>query len=229
MTAQHETAPAARSSRAPMRVLHGAGNFRESLSLARRPEVEAIEADVWVRSGRLFAHHERPLGPLPLTIGPRGIRPEPRRPVEFAELLDAVAGNAELLVDLRSWLGDPAPDVARALLPLADRSHLRVSCESWAIADRLRAWIPDLRVAYSVRSEAQLRRYHVGQANGSLEPTDVSIRHTLLHSALEVESLRRWAGWIGVWTVGEARRARELASWRVDAVVSNDLAVLAAI
>ena len=229
MTAPHEPAHAQRPARTPLRVLHRAGNVRESLPLARRPEVDAIEADVWVRSGRLIAHHARPLGPLPLTIGARGIRREPRRPIDFAELLSAIEGSAELVVDLRSWLGDPAPDVARALLPLADRSRLRVTCESWAIADRLRAWVPDLRVAYSVRSEAQLRRYHVGQADGSLAPTDVAVRHTLLHSALEVESLRRWAAWIGVWTVGEAGRARELAAWGVDAVVSDDLAVLAAL
>jgi hypothetical protein len=92
--------------------------------------------------------------------------------------------------------------------------------------------VPDLRVAYSVRSEAQLRRYHFEQATaaiGARAPTAVAVRHTLLHSALEVESLRRWASWIGVWTVAEASRARELAAWGVDAVVSDDLAVLAAL
>ena len=210
-------------------MLHRAGNFRDSLVLAARPEVDAIEADVWVRSGRLIAHHERPLGPLPITVGREGIHLEPQLPVNFHELVWAVEGHAELLVDLRSWLGDPAPDVARALLPLPERSHLRVACESWAIADRLRAWLPDLRVAYSVRSEAQLRRYVVAQSDGTLAPTPITVRHTLLHSALEVESLRRWADWIGAWTIAEVARARELAAWGVDAIVSDDIALLAAL
>ena len=213
----------------PLRVLHRAGNSRGSLALARRPEVDAIEADVWMRSGRLVANHDRPLGPFPLTVGRGGIRREPRQPVDFAELLAAVDGHAELLIDLRSWFGDPAPDVARALLPLPDRSHLRVACESWATAERLRAWVPDMTVAYSIRSEADLRRFFVERMAGKLPPAAVAVRHTLLHSALEAESLSRRASWVAAWTVDDAARAQELAGWGVDAIISNEPDVLDAL
>lgn len=211
------------------RILHAAGNYRETLPLARLPEVDAIEADVWMRSGDVFVNHARPLGPIPYTIGSGGLRRNEDDRVDVVELLSAVEGCAQLVLDLRSWFGDPAPDVMRALHPLRDRSHLLVSCESWAIADRLRVWLPDLRVAYSIRSEGQLRRYVQGRIGGGLVESAVMVRHTLLRAATEVESLRRWATTVGVWTVDDVGRARQLVAWGVDSVTSNELGVLAAL
>ena len=208
-------------------MLHRAGNARDAAALARRPEVDAIEADVWVRAGEIHVHHERPLGPLPIAIDRRG----PRlllRPARLETLL-ADPGGARLMLDLRSWFGDPAPDLARALLALPQDARPIVSCESWATAARLRAWLPGLLVARSIRSEAQLRRYHFEAARGGGGPAPVSVRHGLLHAAPELESLRRRAGWVAVWTVGGADRARELALWGADAVVAADLGTLAAL
>lgn len=211
------------------RILHAAGNYRETLPLARLAEVDAIEADIWLRSGDVFVNHARPLGPLPYTLGSDGLRRNDADRVNVGELLAAVEGCAQLVLDLRSWFGDPAPDIMRALHPLKDRSHLLVSCESWAIADRLRVWLPDLRVAYSIRSEGQLRRYIQGRMGDGLLETSVMVRHTLLRSAGEVESLQRWAAGVGVWTVDDVDRARQLVAWGVDSLTSNELAVLAAL
>ena len=208
-------------------MLHRAGNARAAAVLARRPEVDAIEADVWVRSGEARVHHERPLGPLPIAVDRRG----PRlllRPPRLETLLGDLGGG-RLMLDLRSWFGDPAPDLARALLALPQDARPIVSCESWATAARLRAWLPGLLVARSIRSEAQLRRYHFEAARGGEGPAPVSVRHGLLRSAPELESLRRRAGWVAVWTVGGAARARELARWGADAVVAADLGTLAAL
>jgi glycerophosphoryl diester phosphodiesterase len=212
-----------------LRVLHGAGNIRDLLPLATHPAVDAIEADIWVRGDQLVAHHDRPLGPLPLTIGGTGIHREDTDPVMLREILEAVGSHTRVVLDLRSWLADPAPDLARELLRIEDRSHLTVSCEAWQIADRLRAWMPDLRVAYSIRSEPQLRRYvHSSIAyRGSARP--IAIRHDLLHTPEEVDALRRHAGTIAAWTVDDVDRALELAAWRVDAIVSNHLTVLNAL
>lgn len=209
------------------RVLHAAGNYRDLHPLALHPAVDAIEADTWVRFGELVAHHERPLGRLPLMVHPRGLRRALTDPVQFGELVLAVQGCAALVLDLRSWLGDPAPDVARVLLGLRDRSHIAVTCESWKVADRLRAWLPGQRVAYTVRSERDLRRYLTGRVSGAIpEPAPVAVRHTLLHSPGEVESLRRRAGHVAVWTVDDVDRAIELAGWGIDEIVSNRLQVL---
>ena len=207
--------------------------MRDLLPLAAHPAVDAIEADVWVRGDRLVAHHDRPLGPLPFTIGRGGFHRETKDPVYLAEILEAVGHrqpHTQLVLDLRSWIADPAPDLARALLRLPDRDHVVVSCEAWTNADRLRAWIPDLHVARSVRYEPQLRRYML-EANttaaGATRP--VAIRHTLLHSAEEVRAIRRHAGRVAVWTVDDVDRALDLAEWGVDAIVSNEITVLNAL
>jgi hypothetical protein len=211
------------------RILHAAGNYRETLPLAGHPDVDAIEADVWMRSGQIFVNHARPLGPLPYVISSAGIRRQEHDRVNVEQLLEAVDGCAELVLDLRSWFGDPAPDLVRILYPVQDRSHLIVTCESWAIADRLRAWLPRLRVAYSIRSEGQLRRYLQGRIGGAFPETAVTVKHSLLRAPEEVESLLRWAGTVGVWTVDEVARARELRDWGVHSITSNELAVLAAL
>ena len=130
------------------------------------------------------------------------------------------------MLDLRSWFNDPAPDVARELLAAPDHGRVSVTCESWGVADRLQAWMPALRVAYSVRSERQLRRYVAGRMDGAIGPMAVAVRHSLLHSEREVESLRRRAGHVAVWTVDDADRAIELTGWGVDAIVSNHIDVL---
>jgi hypothetical protein len=216
-----------------MRILHGAGNLRDLLPLANHPAVDAIEADLWVRGDQIVAHHDRPLGPLPFTIGRSGIHRERKDPVGLAEIFAAVGDvdpHTQVVLDLRSWLADPAPDLARELLTLPDRSHLIVSCESWAIADRLRAWVPDLRVAYSVRFEPQLREF-ILRCNTEPDetPRPIAIRHTLLHSAEEVRALRRHAGTIAVWTVDDVDRALDLVEWGVDAIISNNVTVLNAL
>lgn len=215
-----------------LRILHRAGNLRDLLPLATHPAVDAIEADIWVRGERLVAHHDRPLGPLPLTLGRGGIHREAADLVDLVEILEAVGDahpHTELVLDLRSWLADPAPDLARALLALPQRDHLIVSCEAWSIADRLRAWVPDLRVAYSVRFEPQLRRYMHEANTVDGPPRPIAIRHTLLHTAEEVRAIKRHAGTIAAWTVDDVDRALELTEWGVDAIVSNDITVLNAL
>lgn len=212
------------------RILHGAGNTGRGnldtlLALARHPSVDAIEADVWVHGDRMLAHHERPLGPLPILVGPHGLR---RRgtTLHLQTIIEATAGHAGLVVDLRSWLGDPAPDLARALADEDVRGRIRVTCEDWRIADRVRAWLPDIRVGYSVRTEAQLRAYLAGRDAGRIPETAVAVRHTLLHTPDEVAALRDRARRVNAWTVDDADRALQLATWGVDEITSNHVTVL---
>jgi len=214
------------------RILHGAGNIRDLLPLASHPAVDAIEADIWVRGESLVAHHDRPLGPLPFTIGKHGVHHEDKNPVDLEDIFGAIGApdpHAHLLLNLRSWLADPAPDLARKLLATSYLDHLAVSCEASPVADRLRAWIPELLVTYSVRYEQQFRRYMLEANLEDLPPRPVSIRHTLLHSAEEVRSLKERAGSVDAWTVDDVDRALELAEWGVTGIVSNNVTVLNAL
>ena len=209
------------------RVLHGAGNDRALLAMAAHPAVDAIEADVWSFGGTILAHHNVRLGPLPLTVGRSGIA-RLGDAVTLDAIITAATGHADVILDLRSVFGDPSADLVRALGD-ADRSRIRVTCEDWVLADRVRAWAPDLGVAYSIRSEAQLRAYLAGRDAGRIAETAVVVRHTLLHSADEVAALRDRAGRVGAWTIDDTDRALELVDWGVDEVTSNRLSVLNAI
>lgn len=208
-----------------IRTLHGAGNDRALHRLACHPGVDAIEADVWLRDSTLEAHHERPLPGLPLLIGRNGLRRR-RQPITLDELAGAVQDCSALLLDLRSWIGDPAPAVAHLLLGLESAPSIAVTCESWPTADRLRAWIPELRVSYSVRSERQLRRFIAGRIDGTIAECGIAVRHTLLPDAGTVEAAQRWTNHLAVWTVDDVDRAMALARWGVDEIASNQLIVL---
>jgi hypothetical protein len=207
------------------RILHRAGNDRALHALSHHPAVDAIEADIWSVGGHLVAHHERPLGRLPFGLHRRGVAR--LLPVPIEALLE-LTEHAELVLDLRAWSGDPAPDLARLLEPL-DRSRMRVTCEDWHLAERVHAWLPDLDVAYSIRSEQQLRRYLAERDAERILQMPVVIRHTLLHTPDEVEALRLRAGDVGVWTVDDAARALDLKAWGVDRLTSNRITVLNAV
>lgn len=207
------------------RILHRAGNDLTTIPLSHHPAVDAIEADLWSVGGRLVAHHERPIGRSPFGLSRRGVTR--LLPIPLAALLDVVE-DASVILDLRAWAGDPAPDLARALEHV-DQSRLRVTCEDWHLADRVHAWLPDLDVAYSIREERQLRSYLAGRDAGTLEARPIVIRHSLLHTPDEVAAIRIRAGDIGVWTVDDAARALDLKSWGVDRITSNRITVLNAI
>lgn len=212
---------------APTRILHRAGNFQELLHLSGHLAVDAIEADIWVWGGKLFAHHERPVGRM--LFGTRGpALGVDRVPLEV--ILEAVSGRCDFVIDLRTWFGDPAPDLARTLAVLLDDySHIHVTCEAWHIADRLREWLPGINVAYSIRSARQLRGFLRDVDAGTFRATPVTVRESLLRSRGVVEALRLRAGRVGAWTVDDVERALELSAWNVDAVVSNRLNVLNAL
>lgn len=212
------------------RILHRGGNSRDLLDSPGHPAVDAIEADVWVHDRRMLVHHDRPLRPFPFTAG-HGIHRIRRDGIRLPELNEAVlAHDAELILDLRSYFSDPSADVVRELLELPDRSHISVSCESWKIGERLRAWLPDLEVLYSVRRERHLRAFlgRSHELDGRPLP-GVAVKHSLLHSPAEVEALRRRAERVTVWTVDDVDRALELISWGVDKITSNHISVLNAI
>lgn len=209
-----------------VRTLHGAGNVAVPQPLAPEAPVDVLEADAWVIRGRLVLQHDRPVSAYPVGLHQRGVRLR-AKPGSLEALLAAASGRAVSL-DMRAWLNDPAPDVFRALdeLDVDTRASLRFTCESWSLAERLRAWLPDMPAAYSIRSEAQLRRFIEGRLAEVIPEVGVTVRHSLLHAPGEVAALRRFTPRITVWTVDDLERARALAAWGVDEVVSNRLEVL---
>ncbi len=211
-----------------VRTLHRAGNRRAVPPLSDLP-IDAIEADAWVVRGQVVLQHARPLGGLPLSLHRRGIFLESQRR-SLEGLLAQLDPRLKLVLDVRAWVNDPTPDIFTAIAHRpAEGPTIAFSSEAWGIADRLGAWLPEHASAYSVRSEAQLRRYIEGRNAGTQAAMPVAIRHTLLRDASEVEALRRFTPRVAAWTVDDVERARALAAWGVDEIVSNRIEVLAAL
>ena len=211
-----------------LRILQGAGNFRDTLLLARHEVVDGISADLWVRDGEAFVHHARRLGPLRYTVSRAGIRRYDRDRIPVEVVLSAAEGRL-LVLDVRTESGDPAPEIARIVYPLHDRSRIVVACEERSLMDRLRAWQPDLPVAHALPTEGALRRYIQGRINGSLPPMPVIVPEALLHTPHELASLAARSASVGVRNVRTPARAAELAAWGADLIMAPTLDVLAAV
>lgn len=208
-----------------LRVLQGAGNGRDSLLLARHELVDGVSADVWLHNGEVYVHDEYRFAPLRFAVGRGGVRRGQPRRIPLDAVIDAV--DARLLVlDVRAGGGDPAPDIARALYALPDRSRFVVACEELDLMERLRAWQPDLPVAYAIPSEGALRRYVQARMSNALPPMAVIVSEALLHTRLEMESLAARATSVGVRNVRTAERARELAAWGAHLVMASTLEAL---
>lgn len=95
--------------------------------------------------------------------------------------------------------------------------------------ERLRAWQPDLPVAYAIPSEGALRRYVQARMGNALSPMAVIVPEALLHTRLEMESLAARATSVGVRNVRTAERARELAAWGAHLVMASTLEALAGV
>jgi hypothetical protein len=213
----------------PLRILQGGGNSRATLPLVTHEAVDGIEADVWVQGGEVFVHPSHPMAPLPFAARRGAPRRTEQDRVEIVEVLATVDGRARLVLNLRTTGGDAASDLARVLYPLPDRSHLVLTCESWAVADRLRAWLPDTRVCTLLATERALRRYIQGRMAGTTPELSVVVPASMLHSPTEVESLRRRADFVVVRDAETPERARAFAEWGVDVVIGRSLDVLAAV
>ena len=99
------------------RILQGAGNFRDTLLLARHEVVDGISADLWVRDGEAFVHHARRLGPLRYTVSRAGIRRYDRDRIPVEIVMSATEGRL-LVLDVRTEGGDPAPEIAQNHNPI---------------------------------------------------------------------------------------------------------------
>ncbi len=211
-----------------LRILQGAGNARDTLLLARHELVDGISADVQVRDGEVFATAGHRFTRPRFTFTHRGPRIADPARIPLDEVIRAADGRL-LILDVHADGGDPAPDIARVLYPLVDRSKLVVACEEHELMERLRAWQPDLPVACSLATEGALRRYIQGRINATLPPLAVIVPDVLLHTSHEFDSLAVRSTSVGVRNVRTPDRARQLTAWGVHLVMSPTLEVLAAV
>ena len=206
-------------------VAHRAGNNLHALELALDAGVDAIECDFWHDRGRLTLRHERKLPALPVFYDKWILRWQMGH-LNLPDLLREINFRAQLFLDIKS----ASPAAAHAVLDLYhDHESMMppaiVSSQVWGLLDRIAAAGTDMRTCYSIGAKGQIEAI-LRRAEVDPVPHGVSIRHTLLSP--EVVARLHGAGLrVYAWTVNTAHRAAELRAWGVDAVISDELAVLA--
>lgn len=144
----------------------------------------------------------------------------------LSEVLEALPRTAWVNVELKAdsgWLG-LAARVARLLVDGGHQSHVVVSSFHPLCLLVLAARAPSLRRGYLLEAgrPAWLESGPLALWAGrdAVHPADAE---------LTLERLQRWHAWgreVAVWTVDEPARARTLAGWGVDSLITNRPGVL---
>jgi glycerophosphoryl diester phosphodiesterase len=206
-------------------IAHRAGNNLHQLEESLDQSVDAIECDFWHARGRLVLRHERKLPGVPLLFDKWyigwawGV-------LSLRRLLREINFRASLFLDIKS----STPRAADAVLELYhdEKSMMpptEVSSKQWKLLDRLADAGTEMRMYYSVGQKRHVEPLF-RRAERDNPPHGTSMRHSLLSPEL-VDRLHAANMRIYAWTVNNDRRARELISWGVDGIISDDMNVFA--
>jgi glycerophosphoryl diester phosphodiesterase len=201
-------------------IAHRSGNTVDGLRAALDAGVDLVEADVHAYRGVLEVRHHKNLGPAHLWDKGELVRRSQFLRVELSELMDALADDPRLMIDLKGVGRAVAPAVARVLREHGRGTPFTVCTQHWWMLD---AFDPPVRRVLSAGSRRGLARLRPRLAR---QPAyGVSVRLDLLTPEVVAE-LQRSTEVVMTWAVdtpGELARARGLG---VDAVISKDLDLL---
>lgn len=207
----------------PFLVAHRAANDLGSLREAGALDVLLVEADVRLYRGRAEVRHLKSIGPLPLYWDRWRLVSPFRRGLRLDELLAATPDEPELALDLKGRDRRLARLVVEALEHYRDR-RVTVCARSWKLLEPFRGR-DGVRLVHSVGTAGQLRAFRRRFAGGRAEAISI---HAKLLDADTVRELRTLAGTVMSWPVNTAERARELAAWGVDGLITDAPAAIRA-
>lgn len=233
---------------ATVRIAHAYGNTRHAIDVATNAEVDMLEADLWYRRGRIFIHHDRYLGPLPL-LADRKMRGHPRPPwslplprgyyvrpdiniLTLWELLTRTNDRRRLLLDVKGK-NDPkhadrfAFHLATAIGANDAVAQVEVCGQTWTVLDALREQPPKIALRYSIERPDQWQAYTAMVERDGGAP-NVCIQHRFLTDE-RLQFLKDHGAGIYAWTVDRQSDADVLLKRGVDGIISNNLSLLASL
>jgi glycerophosphoryl diester phosphodiesterase len=231
----------------PLLIAHAYGNRRHLLLAALAAGVDMVEVDGWCRGGRLWARHERRLGPLPLLfdwrrharhgLGPwalplgRAYLRLDLRPLPLEEVAAMTRGRCRLLLDVK---GQGSPAYVRAylaalerLLAGADPGQLVLCGQEWAVLDAARQALPHLPVRYSLETPQQWQRLWPRLRDG-LPPHGLCLHWSLVEPQRAAQLSELGIGFY-VWTVNSPAQARRALELGAEGVISDRLDLLSSL
>ena len=231
----------------PLLIAPAYGDRRDLLRQAVEGGADMVEVDAWCRGGRLWARHERRLGPLPLLfdwrhhaahgLGPWAVplgnaylRLEVR-PLSLDEVLAAVDGRCRLLVDVK---GHHSPAYARAyvaalgrLLERAAPGQVVLCGQEWGVLETARQALPSLPVRYSVQTPQQWQRLWP-RLTGGLRPDGLCLHRSLVNPERSAQLAELGVGFY-VWTVNSHEEARRVLGLGAEGIITDRLDLLDAL
>ena len=199
-------------------VAHRSGNSLGALRAAETLGARTVEADVHLFRGRLEVRHLKTLGPVPLLWDRWTLASPWTGRLLVPELLRAVAPATELVLDLKGRNRRLPERLLAVLRPwLAQGRAVTICARSWPLLEPF-ADVERVRLVHSVGSARQLARLR--RRLGARRIEGISIHERLLDPR-RVRELRGVADLILTWPVNTVERARELAGWGVDGLISD--------
>ena len=201
-------------------IAHRSGNSVAGLRRALDTGVDLVEADVHAYRGVLEVRHHKNLGSRHLWDKWELVRRADFVRLELAELLDELAADHRLMIDLKGVRRGLAPAVAEVLRPSSPGVPVTVCTKHWWMLD---AFDPPVRRVLSASNRAALvrlrRRLAVRPAYG------VSLRLNLLSPGL-VRELKTRTDVVMTWPVDTPDALSKARTLGVDAVISKNLELL---
>jgi glycerophosphoryl diester phosphodiesterase len=199
-------------------VAHRAGN-QPGLVAPALAVADTIEVDVHLFHHRLEVRHSKVIWPFKI-YWERGVWLLPdEHPHDLGEIVAAAPDDAHLWLDLKGFTGRLS---RRLLREFGDRRPLTMSCRSWwALGPARRA--ADVRTFRSAANRTQLwLALHLRHPDGI-------VMHERFATPDNVARLRERCHRLAVWGVDDLDRAGELRELGIDAMIIDDLELIAAL
>jgi glycerophosphoryl diester phosphodiesterase len=205
-------------------IAHRAGNSLTAAHAAVAAQVDVLEADVHLASGRLELRHSKSLGPLPWhwDRGPWQLTPRSAPQVELAALLDALPAARAVMLDLKG-VGRVGRRTALALQAGAGERSVLVCSRWWPSVDDV-AGLPSVLPVLTCRNRPELARLRRRLA-ATPPPYGVSLHGSLLSTPV-VEELRQRVEVVMTWGVNERHVLDRVVGLGVNGIISDSLALL---
>ena len=212
----------AASLRRPITIAHRYGNNLARLAEAKAAGADFVECDVWLRDGRLEVRHEHTLGPLPIWYDKWKVERTRRAPLLSEILAAAAEASIGVMIDLKGTEPAMPSAILDAVAPHLATLPMMVSARSWRWLPDLRAQ-PELMLFHSIGDARQLRS--VRPLLDEHQNDAVSIHSKLLNAEV-VRSLKDQVSLVATWPINDDQRLADVLAWGVDAIISDDLAIL---
>ncbi len=203
-------------------VAHRAGNNLADLRTALDAGVDLVEADVRLFGDALEVRHLRSLGRHLLWDTWKLARRRDTILPDLRDVLDVLAGDPRVMLDLKGTDRALGPAVAALLREVAPGVPVTVCTKEWSMLDAF-GDDPHVRKVLSVSNRAALQRLRVRLRT---EPAfGLSIRLQLLTPEIVAE-LRKGAEHVLAWPVDNAADLEHARRLGVTGVISRDLGLL---